>query len=201
MGHVAVLDLAPDLGDLEPVQVPQGLPRPVQAVADRGLDALGRGADDLRHPVCAVSHDPSVVLSPLVPPGGTREGSGGTRSDHGIVTAMVPGFRGWSGAHGSCAGDGHAQEARAPAATRAMPASPSRLLLVQRDAGARGGGYRLGPGQREVAGVDVSRTEAAQLRLFLGAQILRERAAGAEPAAGGRGDGAGQLARYPSPGP
>ena len=31
VGHAAVLDLAPDLGDLEPVQVPQGLSRPVQA--------------------------------------------------------------------------------------------------------------------------------------------------------------------------
>ena len=39
-----VHDLAADLGDLEPVQVPQGLPGPVQGVADGGLDPLGRGA-------------------------------------------------------------------------------------------------------------------------------------------------------------
>src|SRR5262245_66023963 len=77
MGHAAVLDLAPDLGDLEPVQVPQGLPGPVQAVADRGLDAFGRGADDLRHPVCPVSHDPSRRSTSAATPSSRRATAGG----------------------------------------------------------------------------------------------------------------------------
>src|SRR5215470_1583205 len=91
MGHAAVLDLAPDLGDLEPVQVPQGLPGPVQAVADRGLDAFGRGADDLRHPVCPDSHDPSrgSPSAATHPPGGRPERARPVHGDHGIVTAMV----------------------------------------------------------------------------------------------------------------
>src|SRR5262249_53460417 len=102
MGDVAVHDLAPDLGDLEPVQVPQGLCRPVQRVPDRGLDALGRGADDLRDPVCAVSHGPSVLVLPpsSAGPGPDRAGR---RDDHGIVTAMVPdAARGRSGAWRYC---------------------------------------------------------------------------------------------------
>ena len=37
----------------------------VVGVYSRGLDTLGRRADDLRHPVCAVGHDPSVLVLPL----------------------------------------------------------------------------------------------------------------------------------------
>src|SRR3984957_20942148 len=53
---LAVDDLAADLGDLEPVQVPQGLPGPVQSTADGGLDPLGRGSDDLGDAVRALAH-------------------------------------------------------------------------------------------------------------------------------------------------
>ena len=40
MRHLTVHDLAADLGDLEPVQVPERLGRPVQRAPDRGLDTL-----------------------------------------------------------------------------------------------------------------------------------------------------------------
>src|SRR6266581_4071159 len=42
MRDVAVHDLTADLGDLEPVQVPQGLPGTVQRAADGRLDSLRR---------------------------------------------------------------------------------------------------------------------------------------------------------------
>jgi hypothetical protein len=90
---------------------------------------------------------------------------------------------------------------RMPPCVRGTPGPPMKLLSVKGRAGAHWGGRRLGIGQREVAGGNVSRAEAAQLRLFLGAPILRERAAGAKPAAGGWVDGARQLARDDRLGP
>src|SRR5690606_3425458 len=51
---IAVHDLAADLGDLEPVEVPERLRRPVDAVAHRFVDALGGRPDDLGHPVRAI---------------------------------------------------------------------------------------------------------------------------------------------------
>ena len=53
---LAVLDLATDLGDLEPVTVPQRLGGPLHAVVDRLLEPLGRGAYDLGDAVGAVGH-------------------------------------------------------------------------------------------------------------------------------------------------
>src|ERR1039458_4232654 len=47
VSHLAVGDLAAHLDDLEPVQVPQGLPGTVHRVADGGLDAVRRRAADL----------------------------------------------------------------------------------------------------------------------------------------------------------
>src|SRR6478672_10005132 len=52
----AVLDLSPDLGDLEPVDVAQRLAGPLDGVADRLVDPVGRGADDLADAVGAVGH-------------------------------------------------------------------------------------------------------------------------------------------------
>src|SRR5688500_15395810 len=54
-----VLGLSADLGDLEPVDVAQGLAGALDAVADRLVDAVGRGADDLRDAIGAVGHDAS----------------------------------------------------------------------------------------------------------------------------------------------
>src|SRR6185312_10762535 len=53
---LAVDNLAADLGDLEPVQVPQRLPGAVQRAGDRGLDSVRRGADDLGHAIGALTH-------------------------------------------------------------------------------------------------------------------------------------------------
>src|SRR4051794_29830563 len=53
---LAVLDLAPDLGHLEPVEVSKRLAGAVDGVADGGVDAVGRGADDLGDAVGAVRH-------------------------------------------------------------------------------------------------------------------------------------------------
>jgi hypothetical protein len=50
-----VLQLAPDLGDLEPVQVAQRLRRAADGVADGLVDAVGRAADDLRDPENRIS--------------------------------------------------------------------------------------------------------------------------------------------------
>src|SRR4051812_48434845 len=52
-----VLDLAADLGDLEPVEVAQRLRRPLDAVADGLVDALGGRPDDLGDAVDTVGHD------------------------------------------------------------------------------------------------------------------------------------------------
>ena len=41
VAHVAVDDMAADLGDFEPVEIAQGLAGPRDPVADRLLDALG----------------------------------------------------------------------------------------------------------------------------------------------------------------
>src|ERR1700683_4998172 len=51
VGDVAVHDLAPDLGHLEPVQVPQGLRGAVQGAVDGRLDSIRRGAHDLGDPI------------------------------------------------------------------------------------------------------------------------------------------------------
>src|SRR6188472_1445007 len=53
---VAVLDLATDLGDLEPVHVPQRRARPTYGVPDGFVDAVGRRADDLGDAVSATAH-------------------------------------------------------------------------------------------------------------------------------------------------
>ena len=53
---VTLDDVAPDLGHLEPVEVPDGFGRPPHAVAHRLLDAVARGADDFGDPVGAVAH-------------------------------------------------------------------------------------------------------------------------------------------------
>src|SRR5690606_14402356 len=55
-----VLDLAADLGHLEPVQVAEGLRGAPDPVADRGLHGLRGGPHDLGHPGRAIGH--------LVPP-------------------------------------------------------------------------------------------------------------------------------------
>ena len=56
VGDLVIDDLATDLGHLEPVEVPEGLPGAVQRAADRGLDSLRRRADDLGDPVGALAH-------------------------------------------------------------------------------------------------------------------------------------------------
>jgi hypothetical protein len=43
VGDLAVYDLTTDLGDLEPVQVPQSLTGAAQCVPDGRLDAIRRG--------------------------------------------------------------------------------------------------------------------------------------------------------------
>ena len=52
----AVDDLATHLGDLEPVEVPQGLRGPREAVADGVVDPFARRTDDLGDAVGAVGH-------------------------------------------------------------------------------------------------------------------------------------------------
>ncbi|CAG7640370.1 hypothetical protein SBRY_30422 [Actinacidiphila bryophytorum] len=59
--HLVVVDLAVHdvpayLGDLEPVQAAQRLRGPADAVAQGGVHALVRRADDLRHPVGVLGH-------------------------------------------------------------------------------------------------------------------------------------------------
>ena len=56
---VTVHDLAADLGNFEPVQVPQGLPGAVHCSPDGWLDSIRRGADDLSDTIGAVAHVPS----------------------------------------------------------------------------------------------------------------------------------------------
>src|SRR4029079_11365147 len=53
---LAVLDLAADLGDLEPVAVAQCRGGPFDAVVDGPFEAVRGGADDLGHAVGAVGH-------------------------------------------------------------------------------------------------------------------------------------------------
>src|SRR5690606_36543260 len=92
VGHLPVLDLAAYFGNLEPVEVAQGLRGPADAVADGLVDALRRGADDLGHPVRAIrhlqilltprpwSHGPSVRPGALSPPARPRSNVGFMRS-------------------------------------------------------------------------------------------------------------------------
>src|SRR5215469_2541635 len=54
--YLAAVELTADLGDLEPVQVPQRLGSTAQTVAHGGVDAFRRGADYLGYPVRAVGH-------------------------------------------------------------------------------------------------------------------------------------------------
>src|SRR3954470_2598335 len=58
-----------DLGDLEPVEVPQGLAGPGEAVGDRLVQALLGRTNDLRDPVGAIAHETN--LSILAAPGRT----------------------------------------------------------------------------------------------------------------------------------
>ncbi len=60
--HLAVDDLAADLGHLEPVEVPQGLRRPAQRAADRRVHPLRRGADDLGDAVRTFAHKCSILV-------------------------------------------------------------------------------------------------------------------------------------------
>src|SRR4051812_19857496 len=53
---LAVLQMAADLGDLEPVQAVQGLRRPVDRVADRLVDPVGRASHDLGNAIGVVAH-------------------------------------------------------------------------------------------------------------------------------------------------
>src|SRR5215472_13719946 len=61
VGDPAVDDLAPDLGHLEPVQVPQGLRGALQRASDRRLDPLRRGAHDLGNAIRTVGHSSSIL--------------------------------------------------------------------------------------------------------------------------------------------
>src|SRR3954453_20696783 len=61
----AVLDLAADVGHLEPVDVPQGLRGTGDRVVDRVLVSLGRRPDDLGDAVGAVRHLLSWVIQDL----------------------------------------------------------------------------------------------------------------------------------------
>src|SRR4249920_2777838 len=54
--HLAVREVAADLGHLEPVDVAQGLVRPRDGVADRVVHAVGRGAHDLGDAVDVLGH-------------------------------------------------------------------------------------------------------------------------------------------------
>ena len=56
---VAALKLAADLRDLEPVLVPDGLAGPMQGVANRRVNPVGRCANDVGHPLGVVGHDAS----------------------------------------------------------------------------------------------------------------------------------------------
>src|SRR5690625_465688 len=56
MPDLAILHVSADLGDLEPVQVAQRFVRPPDGVADRIVDALCGGADDLSDSVRVIAH-------------------------------------------------------------------------------------------------------------------------------------------------
>jgi len=56
-----LVELAPDLGDLEPIEVPERLAGALERVADRVVDRAGGRPDDLADRVDMVSHPTSSV--------------------------------------------------------------------------------------------------------------------------------------------
>src|SRR5215469_6866625 len=85
--HLAVHDLAADLGDLEPVQVPERLRSALQRTTDRGLDAVWRGADYLRYPIRAISHVIPPARAGVIRPSACRIGFWA----RGVVPALAAG--------------------------------------------------------------------------------------------------------------
>ena len=53
---VPILDVAPDVCDLEPIQMPDGLRGPIHGIPNRSIDPVRAGTHDLGEAICATAH-------------------------------------------------------------------------------------------------------------------------------------------------